>query len=858
MKIKKKLKELVRNPRIEVVPSILNLPIVGVILILLIIEPDAGSIINFEAAKLFGVEGDYTTLLIIIGLGLALFILALILLDLKFRERVPVGLFIIPIVSILVLSTSFAFIIFTHDIFSVYYLYVILGRRIGMIIFIVCVFGLLIIGFIMLYSIPRLWNYQLKTENKSEHMEDSNKRLKKKSRFHPHALSIITVIGFVIGIFYIIILIIGYPSMVFWSIIVFGFQWFDPMVILHMVFLVSFVAIFIIRSRIEFLASKLRFTESQINKILGLLIPIVLSIQLLFILILGFTKGFLLYLLNPLSIISLAELLYYILVDWIIKSDRNKTKEGKKSTNRTLFHKDFKRLGRMAFILLPLVFILCFLPLITIPPRPEIPQTDLTIVKNSYATLSTSQKTLFDDIMNDMMPPGSNAADNIGTSGSTRGWIRIAEGLLFRDDPGDRENASYIIDRVLEMQVLDESDSNYGSFYTNFNGEGTDHNWREFIGCELIIILEYHEDKLSNSLIDDMKDALFHASEGAYERNERPSYTNIAMMSAFLMEYVGINMGHPHLENAGIMKSWEVYTLFNRFNTFSEYNSPTYYGVDMVALAIWRDLGPTEEMQRMGKEMELKLWEEIAEFYHAGLKNMVGPFFRAYDMDMNTSYPIIGMSIGLALNNLTLAPMKSDQPYTNFEMTNICPMVHLGHSVPGASVLESFVSFTGPRYLERFVPSAIGPFANDYRVTAKLSENWMMGGVTGKVKENGQFKVGTLHWISSVNDSLAWLLVSGLDYLDVEVSESSMKISQIGRTDKIVFYLNGRNITVSMIDGSKWQLPGIDLNIEGDDSQITAEIVTDISDFKSTYRTGSVETVIKVECSLDSITISPQ
>ena len=43
--------------------------------------------------------------------------------------------------------------------------------------------------------------------------------------------------------------------------------------------------------------------------------------------------------------------------------------------------------------------------------------------------------------------------------------------------------------------------------------------------------------------------------------------------------------------------------------------------------------------------------------------------------------------------------------------------------------------------------------------------------------------------------------------------------------------------------------PGIDLNIEGDESQITAELVNDKNEFANFY---------KVECSLDSITILPQ
>lgn len=41
-----------------------------------------------------------------------------------------------------------------------------------------------------------------------------------------------------------------------------------------------------------------------------------------------------------------------------------------------------------------------------------------------------------------------------------------------------------------------------------------------------------------------------------------------------------------------------------------------------------------------------------------------------------------------------------------------------------------------------------------------------MGGIAGRFKDSNQFLVGGLYWNSSFGDSLACLIVSGMDYLD--------------------------------------------------------------------------------------------
>jgi hypothetical protein len=235
-----------------------------------------------------------------------------------------------------------------------------------------------------------------------------------------------------------------------------------------------------------------------------------------------------------------------------------------------------------------------------------------------------------------------------------------ALGLLLRGKEGDRERALKALHAVLDQQIDKPGLLYHGTFYRSpeeapppTNPQDLvwthyDPNWRQFIGTTLAMILEEYEDRLPESLVERIETALRTAVQG--EKGEFRSqhrgrsggpdnkglenYTNIALMHAFLWTYAGVRLKQPEWIDEGEGFAARIYANFKRFGTFEEYNSPSYYGVDLFALALWRHYGPTEEMRRMGTELEAELWKDIAAHYHAGLKNMAGPYSRAYGMDM--------------------------------------------------------------------------------------------------------------------------------------------------------------------------------------------------------------------------------
>ena len=62
----------------------------------------------------------------------------------------------------------------------------------------------------------------------------------------------------------------------------------------------------------------------------------------------------------------------------------------------------------------------------------------------------------------------------------------------------------------------------------------------------------------------------------------------------------------------------------------SEYNSPTYTGVDILGMHCLAACSPVPETRELAREIEGKFWTEIALFYHHPTSSLAGPHSRAY------------------------------------------------------------------------------------------------------------------------------------------------------------------------------------------------------------------------------------
>ena len=427
-----------------------------------------------------------------------------------------------------------------------------------------------------------------------------------------------------------------------------------------------------------------------------------------------------------------------------------------------------------------------------------------------YGGLTGYLQSLLQGFIVSEFPRGKTVNQIMTNESSLRSMTRLAEALLYRNEGDDTENAIKILRWILKNQYTDVKSEYYGLWKTNVLNDRHDQNWREFIGCDLIIIYSFYQQVLPADLLEGIKTGLIHAAKGALKRNVAAEYTNISLMSAFLMDYVGNTFDINELKAGGLQKAKEIYTLFNRHQTFSEYNSPTYYGVSLIGLALWREFA-SEPVKKMGLELEEALWTEIGSNYHPRFRNLTGPYFRAYGMDMRKYYSIAGIWIALAMDAEKLAPLPRGKGAKEEEMSNIAPILHLGLSIP-KPVLLALKDFRDSVFTERLVPSKI---AGDTlkRITTNLTPGWMMGGLWGNLRVWNQIKTGTIHWQNS-NAETEWLLVPGDGKTNVRVTKTSMTIYRTDeKSTSFSLYIYARDLKQFNISDKIWKFPAMALTV---------------------------------------------
>ncbi|KAJ5742784.1 uncharacterized protein N7511_011185 [Penicillium nucicola] len=239
--------------------------------------------------------------------------------------------------------------------------------------------------------------------------------------------------------------------------------------------------------------------------------------------------------------------------------------------------------------------------------------------------------------------------------------------LLARNGPGDVAKAIRIFDNVISGQYLDPSKQWYGDYqgapaqpepgtlvypddgpYTSW-----DPNIRDFVGCAWIVALNDYDHLLPAATVSKVEKSLHLAAKGDLYRvggvdgdNSYPCYSNPWLMRTILQNWVGARVGDANLTKSGENFAQEIYDLWSMHHTLSEFNSPTYAGVAMWALALWNKYGTNDSLlKKYGPDMLKYSWKELGELYNANLKNLAGPWDRSYGYNMNEYASLIGAVI---------------------------------------------------------------------------------------------------------------------------------------------------------------------------------------------------------------------
>jgi hypothetical protein len=272
-----------------------------------------------------------------------------------------------------------------------------------------------------------------------------------------------------------------------------------------------------------------------------------------------------------------------------------------------------------------------------------------------------------------------------------------------------------------------------------------DPNWRQFIGCLLGVLSRDFADVLGTSRCRRAHQAIVLALRGEPRERIVPEYSNIALMQAWMLVEYGDRARGEWLADA-------VEALYRADGGFREFNSPTYYGVDLWALALWRG-SKSAALVEAGTRLEADLWRDVAEFYHPGLRNLCGPYDRAYGLDMTRYASLLGLWLWWARGDATRAFPDTTRPFGHAHDFCAAPLLAIAPPAIDAAAAAALVEPVANRTIER---RSVGRI-----VTAMLRPDLMLGAIDpARADATGQATPVTAHW-SDPDGGVAWLCVRG-------------------------------------------------------------------------------------------------
>ncbi len=175
----------------------------------------------------------------------------------------------------------------------------------------------------------------------------------------------------------------------------------------------------------------------------------------------------------------------------------------------------------------------------------------------------------------------------------------------------------------------------------------------------------------------------------------------------------------------GLERAEAILLRFLSFGDFDEYNSPTYDGIDLFAISLWVAYPPTPRFHEAGTQMLNKLTARISSLFHSVLRNVCGPYIRAYGLEMDKYVSLTGLWLSISGLGDELLPRELNVDTVHVHDLYFLPVFE--HLQKAALVEFVDVSNDQPRIYEQ----KFGLVTSTSILTPKLC----IGGETGRIPD---------------------------------------------------------------------------------------------------------------------------
>jgi hypothetical protein len=394
-------------------------------------------------------------------------------------------------------------------------------------------------------------------------------------------------------------------------------------------------------------------------------------------------------------------------------------------------------------------------------------------------------------------------------------WYAL--GLLQRGQATDSDRARRALETIVAKQYNSPGSVFHGS-YPRYSGDPPlpppnatpfgefDPNWRQFIGTALALAAGRFGQQLG-SLRSDVERSVELAAAGEQPDRVQADYSNIAIMHAWLLAHTGARREGESLAR-------EVARRYRQAGALDEYNSPTYDGVSLYGLALWRDEPPSRLFASLGNELSAGLWRNIAGTYHAGLRNICGPYRRAVGMDLRSYAALVGLWIWGAVGRERAPFPDLSRPFEHAGDVCFGPLVELFAGGVPRDLRPQLRGFRRPRLVR-------AGLAGSWAATSWLDQRVMLGGHTGTPLRVGgdQLHPAAVHW------DRGWIRVRGPSRIDAVASKGRLDIT-VSPPGPATVTIGVTGLDPAVVGTERWELPGLRVDVRAGAPPSSAPVTT--------------------------------